>query len=202
MRFRRLTTQLGLTAIGALIAASSAMADNTFGQDQAQAAASLQHHRPPPSSDLLRKVREATWRFKDINQAYAEGYVEKFGCVSGSDYGAMGVHLVRFDLVFNPELDPNKPELLLYEPGPNGKMVLTGADYLVLKADWEKAHPTPAGQLPLMPDLEGQLFHLFEAPNRFGLPDFYTLHVWAWKSNPDGAFVNWHPQVSCEKFEK
>ena len=30
----------------------------------------------------------------------------------------------------------------------------------------------------------GQLFHLFEAPNRFGLPAFYTLHVWAWKDNP------------------
>ena len=46
----------------------------------------------------------------------------------------------------------------------------------------------------------GQLFHLFEAPNRFGLPAFYTLHVWAWKDNPQGAFVNWHPQVSCDSF--
>jgi hypothetical protein len=46
----------------------------------------------------------------------------------------------------------------------------------------------------------GQLFHLFEAPNRFGLPPFYTLHVWAWKDNPNGAFVNWHPRVSCDSF--
>jgi hypothetical protein len=46
----------------------------------------------------------------------------------------------------------------------------------------------------------GQLFHLFDAPNRFGLPAFYTLHVWAWKDNPNGAFVNWHPNVSCESF--
>ena len=37
----------------------------------------------------------------------------------------------------------------------------------------------------------GQLLHLFESPNRFGLPAFYTLHVWAWKENPNGAFVNW-----------
>jgi hypothetical protein len=44
----------------------------------------------------------------------------------------------------------------------------------------------------------GQLMHLFESPNRFGLPAFYTLHVWAWKANPNGAFVNWHPNVSCE----
>ena len=41
---------------------------------------------------------------------------------------------------------------------------------------------------------------LVVAPNRFGLPAFYTLHVWAWKNNPNGAFVNWHPDVSCEAF--
>ena len=50
------------------------------------------------------------------------------------------------------------------------------------------------------PELMGQLFHLFESPNRFGLPAFYTLHVWAWKNNPKGAFVNWHPNVSCQSF--
>jgi hypothetical protein len=29
----------------------------------------------------------------------------------------------------------------------------------------------------------GQLFHRFDAPNRFGLPAFYTLHVWAWRTS-------------------
>jgi hypothetical protein len=48
--------------------------------------------------------------------------------------------------------------------------------------------------------LMGQLFHLFESPNRFGLPAFYTLNARAWKENPSGAFVNWHPNVSCEAF--
>ena len=46
----------------------------------------------------------------------------------------------------------------------------------------------------------GQLLHLFESPNRFGLPPFYTLHVWAWKENPTGTFVNWHSKVSCDGF--
>jgi hypothetical protein len=48
--------------------------------------------------------------------------------------------------------------------------------------------------------LNGQLFHFFEAPNRFGLPPFYTLHVWAWKDNPNGTFTNWNPNVSCDGF--
>ena len=50
------------------------------------------------------------------------------------------------------------------------------------------------------PQIMGQLMHLFESPNRFGLPPFYTLHVWAWKENPTGMFVNWHNNVSCEAF--
>ena len=46
----------------------------------------------------------------------------------------------------------------------------------------------------------GQLLHLFEVPNRFGLPPLYTLHVWAWKDNSTGTFVNWHANVSCDHF--
>ena len=68
-----------------------------------------------------------------------------------------------------------------------------GADYLVLPDAWNATHTRP-------PELMGQLFHLFEAPNRFGLPAFYTLHVWAWKDSPTGTFVNWHANVSCDAF--
>lgn len=50
------------------------------------------------------------------------------------------------------------------------------------------------------PLLMGQLFHLFKAPNRFGLPVFYTLHMWARKENPNGAFVNRGGNVTCELF--
>ena len=54
---------------------------------------------------------------------------------------------------------------------------------------------------PGTPELMGQLLHLFESPNRFGLPTFYTLHVWAWKENPTGTFANWHAKVSCDAFD-
>jgi hypothetical protein len=36
------------------------------------------------------------------------------------------------------------------------------------------------------------------SPNRCGLPPFYELHVWAWRANPHGAFVDWNTRVSCE----
>jgi len=58
---------------------------------------------------------------------------------------------------------------------------------------WDKTHSSA-------PELMGQKFHQFDAPNRFGLPRFYTLHVWAWKESPTGTFVNWHSGISCDAF--
>jgi len=142
---------------------------------------------------LVSVVREATERFKDVAAAEAEGYFLQFGCVTGPDSGAMGLHYVNFPLVLDGELDPTKPEIVIYEPVGNGKVKMTGADYLVLADAWHAKHSGP-------PELMGQLMHLFEAPNRFGLPAFYTLHVWAWKENPTGMFVNWHSNISCDSF--
>ena len=142
---------------------------------------------------LVRVVREATERFKDVAAAEAEGYALQFGCVSGPDIGAMGMHFVNGPLVGDGELDAARPEIVIYEPLRNGRLRLIGADYLVLADQWNAKHTAP-------PELMGQLFHLFESPNRFGLPAFYTLHVWAWKDSPTGTFVNWHSNVSCDAF--
>jgi hypothetical protein len=172
-------------------------AGGTLGQDgHPHAAAAQSQQLTPAQSALLKTVRESTERFKHVLVAEAAGYALQFGCVSGPDAGAMGLHFVNFDLVQSgaKEIDVTRPQILLYEPMPDGRLQLVGADYLVLAADWDKNHPGQA------PQLMGQLFHYFESPNRFGLPAFYTLHVWAWKENPNGAFVNWHPNVSCQQF--
>ena len=144
---------------------------------------------------LIEAVRQATARFQDVSVAQAEGYTLQFGCVSGGDVGAMGMHFINGSLVGSGVIDAAHPQIVLYEPTSNGGVRLTGADYLVLVDTWNNMHP---GGGP--PELMGQLFHFFDAPNRFGLPPFYTLHVWAWKDNPNGAFVNWNPSVSCEAF--
>jgi hypothetical protein len=151
-------------------------------------------HDGTPAGALVKVVREVTERFRDVRVAEAEGYALKFGCVSGGDSGAMGLHYVNFPLVLDGVLDPTRPEIVIYEPLPNGRVRLIGADFLVLKSDWDSKNPAP-------PELMGQLLHLFESPNRFGLPDFYTLHVWAWKDNPTGTFSNWHAKVSCDAFD-
>lgn len=150
-------------------------------------------HLRADQGDLVSIVRQSTARFQDVQVAEAEGYTLMFGCVSGPDVGAMGLHYVNGPLVGDDVLDPTRPEIVIYEPLPDGRKRLIGADFLVLKDVWDANHSAP-------PELMGQLFHLFEAPNRFGLPAFYTLHVWAWKENPTGTFVNWHSKVSCDAF--
>ena len=147
------------------------------------------------ASALIKIVRQSTVRFQDVTVAQHEGYALQFGCVSGDSAGAMGLHYVNGDLVKGGVIDATRPQIVIYEPTPNGGLRLVGADYLVPVELWN-ADPTHTSP----PELMGQLFHLFDAPNRFGLPAFYTLHVWAWKDNPNGAFVNWHPNVSCETF--
>jgi hypothetical protein len=164
-------------------------------QDHSHAQASQQQtsDQKSKSSALLKIVRDSTERFKDVSVAESEGYALQFGCVSGPDQGAMGLHYVNGTLVNSGVLDATRPQIVIYEPMPDGHLRLTGADYLVFADTWNAKHSAP-------PELMGQLFHLFDAPNRFGLPAFYTLHVWAWKENPNGAFVNWHPNVSCQSF--
>jgi hypothetical protein len=154
--------------------------------------AAAQHDHAAPNG-LVKKVREITEQYRDVAAAKAAGYALAFGCVSGPETGAMGLHYVNMPLVADGEIDASRPEIILYEPSPDGEVRLVGADYLVLADAWDKTHTSA-------PELMGQMFQQFEAPNRFGLPRFYTLHVWAWKNNPAGTFVNWHANISCDAF--
>jgi hypothetical protein len=190
-RFGKLSTGV---LLGAIVLGSVWQAP-VLAQAKHGHAAAVQESANANTSALVATVREATERFKDVAVADAAGYKLQFGCVSGPDSGAMGLHYVNGPLVMDGELDPTRPEIVIYEPGPNGTLKLVGADFLVLADAWNAKHSAP-------PEMMGQLFHLFEAPNRFGLPTFYTLHVWAWKPNPTGMFVNWHSKISCEAFSK
>jgi len=189
--------QLTYSLAGVLVLAGLGPLRAQAQDHQSHAAASLQYETQEQrnqTSAFVKVVRDATERFKNVARAEAEGYFLQFGCVSGSDAGAMGMHFVNFPLVADGELDPTRPEIVIYEPTSTGRLRLIGADYLVLAEAWDKKHPGAP------PQLMGQLFHLFESPNRFGLPPFYTLHVWAWKDNPTGTFVNWHSNVKCDGF--
>ena len=147
---------------------------------------------PQGQTTLVETVRRATARFHNVAAAIAAGYAPFLGCVSGPEEGAMGIHFVNGDLVGDGQLDPQRPEALIYEAR-NGRLRVVGVEYIVIAEDWHTTNQTP-------PALGGQLFHYAGSPNRYGIPAFYELHVWAWKHNPHGVFVDWNPRVSCREY--
>lgn len=106
----------------------------------------------------------------------------------------MGTHWVNGELVGDAVLDPRRPEAMVYETKSNGRLRLVAVEYVVFQDAWHAEHTEP-------PSMFGQQFHLVDAPNRYGLPSFYALHVWAWKTNPNGVFANWNPRVTCDHAE-
>ena len=105
----------------------------------------------------------------------------------------MGVHLVLPARINSGLLNAAKPEALIYEPMANGAMRFVGAEFIVLESIW--ASSNPAGSVPA---LDGNLLNYVPAPNRYGLPPFYELHVWAWERNPRGSYADWNTHVTCE----
>jgi hypothetical protein len=145
------------------------------------------------ATGLVKEVRDSTDRFRDVSVATGEGYALFLGCVSAPEEGAMGIHFANGDLVGDGMLNASQPEILVYEARENGRLRLVAVEFIVIAETWDAANPTP-------PVLSGQLFHYSGSPNRYGLPAFYALHVWAWKENPHGMFVDWNPKVTCEHF--
>jgi len=66
-----------------------------------------------------------------------------------------------------------------------------GVEFIVDAATWLSTHSGA-------PVLEGQTFLLVTSPNRYNLPAFFELHVWAWRDNPQGSFVDWNNKVTCD----
>jgi hypothetical protein len=176
-----MNTQILLAAAAALplVAPAAVAAEETHAHEST---ATPWHANSP----LVQKVRKATAKYRDINVALASGYAPGTPCVSGPNGGAMGVHLINGALL-GKEIDAATPEALIYEPMPDGRMRLVGVEIITFAADWVNEVPV----------LDGHLLNFVGAPNRYGIPAFYEIHVWAWRNNPDGAFADFNPRVSC-----
>jgi len=143
----------------------------------------------------LDAARSETAKFHRLDVAKASGYglfvdANGIACIDLPGAGAMGIHFVNGDLVGNPAIDATKPEALVYEPEQNGQMRLVALEYIVIKSAWDATHSGP-------PSLFGRTFNLTLSPNRYGLPDFYSLHAWIWKHNPVDMFAPWNPEATC-----
>ena len=145
---------------------------------------------PGTLGSQIAQVRQATAQFQRVATAQAAGYAQFLGCIDEPGQGAMGIHYVNGNFAGDTVLDPLHPEALVYAPGADGQLKLVALEYIVFQAPWDAQSGTP-------PRRFGQTYHLVTSPNRYGLPAFYELHVWAWKANPSGMFFERNPRVSC-----
>ncbi len=95
----------------------------------------MQHDSASSPAHLVQVVRAATQQYLHLNNATAAGYGPLFGCVSGSDHGAMSIHYLNNSLL-NGTVDVTKPQALIYAPQPNRRMKLVGLEYIADQATW------------------------------------------------------------------
>src|SRR5882724_11682293 len=183
------TRILYVALLSSVTAAAPLIAADTAATQEAEQA-HTGHAQAAAPAKLVELVRDATKQFANVNAATAAGYQPFLGCVSGPDHGAMGFHYVNGALVGDGELDASRPEVLIYEAS-GGGLQLVGVEFVVIADTWLAHHDSP-------PVLEGQSFQFVSSPNRYGLPAHFELHVWAWRDNPNGAFVDWNNKVTCE----
>ena len=174
---------------------------------QAVAAFACEQHQ---TTALTAPDRSATAKYHSLTVAKKAGYsiladTAGITCIAEPGMGAMGVHYVNGDLVKDPAIDATHPEALVYAPDAHGRLHLAAVEYVVIASDWEASQPQPPNMgyptavTPAPPMLFGHTFNFTDAPNRYGLPPFYSLHAWVWKNNPAGTFTMWNPSVHCDQ---
>jgi hypothetical protein len=156
----------------------------------AAAAPSMSREWVPASA--LTPYRALTAAYADPS-ALGDGWVEVadlagITCIADpAGSGAMGVHFANLDRLFDGVIDPSQPEAAVYEPRPNGTLHLVAFEYIVFQSQVSQA-----------PELfPGHPFMATGANNRFGLPAYYSQHVWVGKGNPLGNLAMWNPAVHC-----
>ena len=175
-------------------------------------------HSSAPTDPSVSAVRAATERFRDVKVALAEGYIrDPFDLCDTADMmgkpaalGAMGVHYFRPDLLGisgppNPRVDGTgthtdflKPSILIYEPQADGSLELVAVENLVFRRAWHAAgHDAP-------PSFQGVTYDTMEDDPATAVDEahmfepHYDRHVWIYRTNPNGIFAPFNPNVTCE----
>lgn len=133
----------------------------------------------------LQAVRQLTERYHTEAAAIADGFHPTDRCVPG-----MGYHYVNASRV-DGRLEPSRPEVLLYAPGPDGSRRLAGAEWVVVDRDQDLATDDDR------PSLFGRAFDGPMPGHEPGMPIHYDLHAYAWVDNPAGGFATWNAAVTC-----
>jgi hypothetical protein len=116
----------------------------------------------------LQQARAATAKYRNIDNAIRDGYVD-----IAVDVEAMGHHFMKTSIV-DSKFDIREPEILVYNKNHDGVQELVAVEYAIPLTD-----PRPEGFTGSADVWKGDS----------GFP-LWLVHAWVWAYNPDGAF-NW-----------
>lgn len=149
----------------------------------------------------LQAAKAGLEKYQDPIAAVRDGYASTVACIDfpmgATDGpvvyppGAMGVHLINTANI-GPKLDASKPQVLIYEPSPNGKLALVAAEWFMPEQVAGGTAPEIFGQ-KLSGPMDGH------EPIMPATLRHYDLHVWFWKNNPKGMFTSTNATVKCSK---
>ena len=138
----------------------------------------------------LAELRRATARYHHPARAVADGFVPSHECVSDPELGGMGLHYAHFGRLADPAIRSTEPEVLIYEPRPNGTLRLVAVEWVSIDRDQDLATDDDRPSVLGVP-FDGPMVH------GSGTPVHYDLHAWLWKHNPAGVFSAWNSNVRC-----
>jgi len=148
----------------------------------------------------LVKAKGGLEKYQDPVVAVHDGYLSTLGCIEyplGSKEGqmqyqpgGMGVHFINMGYI-GPQLDPAKPQVLIYEP--------VGDRLKLVAAEWFVPVDAAGGKVPTIfgKELQGPM-----AGHPPLLPEelhHFDLHVWLWKDNPAGVYSPTNAAIKCPK---
>ncbi|HJP55567.1 MAG TPA: hypothetical protein VJ847_00930 [Gemmatimonadales bacterium] len=137
----------------------------------------------PPQAAAITALREATRPYHDVAAAVRSGYAAEVpACIVHEHHGAMGYHHINRSYITR-DLAVERPQFLLYERLPGGDYRLNGVEFFIPYRLWPRDSTRP--------------MFLGQQLKREDTFQYWYLHVWAWRENPEGMFADFNPVVRC-----
>jgi hypothetical protein len=131
------------------------------------------------TEEQLEAAKEATLKYRDINVAIADGYVQGSPDVPGEGYHYLNPKYL------DCKFDPRHPEILLYAfPPGKTQLQLVALEYAIPYACMPQNGPPPEGFAGSL-----DVWHSDEP-----VP-FWTVNAWLYFRNPDGLFTLENPLI-------
>src|SRR4051812_26211050 len=92
--------------------------------------------------DDLANARAGTAQYHQLSKALDNGFgilhdAAGIACIDKPGVGGMGIHYVLGSRIADINETAGAPEVLVYEPQPNGRMQLVAVEYVVFQAAWD-----------------------------------------------------------------